>query len=126
MINKTLVKLLKEKNVYSDEVMQSILEHDGSVQHLTNILSDEERDVFKTFKEVSQLELIRQASVRQNFIDQGQSLNVLIDPKTPTKDINTLHIESWKLGVKCLYYQRSINASQEAMRNILNCPTCEG
>lgn len=125
-INPKLKEVLDAKGKYTSDVLESILLHDGSVQHLTNILDENERNVFKTFKEISQLEIIKQAATRQKHLDQGQSLNLLIDPNTPVKDINTIHIEAWKLGVTCLYYQRSINASQETIRNILNCSSCEG
>jgi ribonucleoside-diphosphate reductase alpha chain len=124
--NPNLEKLLESKGQNTPEVRRSILEHDGSVQHLTNILNDNERDVFKTFKEISQMEIITQAAQRQQYIDQGQSLNLLIDPKTEPKDINKLHIEAWKLGCRCLYYQHSVNASQEAIRNMTTCSSCEG
>ncbi len=124
--NPKLQEVLEEKGKNTPEVWQSILEHDGSVQHLTNVLDEHEREVFKTFKETSQMSVIKQAAVRQQFLDQGQSLNILIDPETPVKDINKLHIEAWKLGISCLYYQHSINASQEAIRNMLSCSTCEG
>ena len=124
--NPKLSSILTEKGRNTEDVWDSILKHDGSVQHLTNVLSDYERNVFKTFKEISQMEVIKQAAQRQKYIDQGQSLNILIDPKTPVKDINSLHVESWKSGITCLYYQHSINASQEAIRNMLTCSTCEG
>ena len=124
--NPKLMEVLKSKGKNTPDVQDSILKHDGSVQHLTNILDEHERNVFKTFKEVSQLEIIKQAAERQKFIDQGQSLNILVDPKTPVRDINSLHIEAWRAGITCLYYQHSINASQEVIRSMLNCSTCEG
>ncbi|MFP4644053.1 MAG: ribonucleotide-diphosphate reductase subunit alpha, partial [Spirochaetales bacterium] len=97
----------------------------GSVAHLTETLTDEEREVFKTFSEISQLAVVQQAAQRQKFIDQSQSLNLMIHPATPIKDINQLHIRAWELGVKTLYYQHSINAAQEFNRNLLNCSACE-
>jgi ribonucleoside-diphosphate reductase alpha chain len=96
----------------------------GSVQHL-EFLSDHEKLVFKTFAEISQREVIIQASQRQKYIDQGQSLNIMIPPDTSPKDVNQLMIFAWENGIKSLYYQRSANPSQELARNILACSSCE-
>lgn len=122
--NKHLKKLLDELNKDTPEVWKSILENGGSVQHL-DFLDDYQKDVFKTFSEISQLAIVQQAAQRQKYIDQSQSLNLMIHPQTPLKDINTLHIRAWELGVKTLYYQHSINAAQEFNRNLLNCSACE-
>jgi len=97
----------------------------GSVQHLSE-LSAEEKEVFKTFKEISQLEIIQQASIRQKYIDQAQSLNLNIPHDLPIKEVNKLMIEAWKLGVKTLYYQRSQSVSKEFISNIVTCSSCEG
>jgi ribonucleoside-diphosphate reductase alpha chain len=96
----------------------------GSVQHL-DFLSDVEKDVFKTFGEISQMEIVKQAAQRQRWIDQAQSLNLMIHPDVPLKDINSLFIEAWKLGLKTLYYQRSVNKAQQVSRDILSCSSCE-
>lgn len=122
--NPYLQKLLKEKDKDTKEIWQSITKKGGSVQHLT-FLSDEEKAVFKTFGEISQLEIVQQASVRQKYIDQGQSLNLLIHPDTPVKDINALMLEAHALGIKTLYYQRSVNLAQEVGRNLMVCQSCE-
>jgi ribonucleoside-diphosphate reductase alpha chain len=82
-------------------------------------LSDEEKDVFRTFSEVDQSKVIEHAADRQEYIDQGQSLNVMVDPNTPVKDINQLYIQAWKQGVKALYYQHSMNAAQQLVRKRL-------
>jgi ribonucleoside-diphosphate reductase alpha chain len=103
----------------------SILERGGSVQHL-NFLSDVEKGVFRTFGEISPLEIIQQAAARQKFIDQSQSLNLMIPPNADLKEVNKLMIEAWKLGVKSLYYQRSSNPAQELVRNLNACVACEG
>jgi ribonucleoside-diphosphate reductase alpha chain len=103
----------------------SILVKGGSVQHL-DFLSDHEKDVFKTFGEISQKEVVIQASIRQKFIDQSQSLNVMINPKTPAKQVNELLIFAWESKIKTLYYHRGANPSQELSRNILTCASCEG
>jgi ribonucleoside-diphosphate reductase alpha chain len=97
----------------------------GSVQHL-NGLTQEEKDVFKTFKEISQLEIIQQASIRQKYIDQSQSLNLNIPSNLPVKEVNKLMIEAWKLGVKTLYYQRSQSVSKELVTSLVDCKSCEG
>lgn len=113
--NRFLERLLIEKNKNTDEVWKSILENDGSVQQL-DFLEKEEKEVFKTFSEIDQNVIIEQAGDRQKFIDQGQSLNLMIDPSISIKDINALYIKAWELGVKSLYYQHSINAAQQFNR----------
>ena len=123
--NPYLETLLKLKDANTAEVWESILIRDGSVQHL-DVLTDQEREVFKTFAEISQLSVIQQAAQRQSFIDQSQSLNLMIHPDTPTKDINKLYLTAWELGVKTLYYQHSVNAAQELNRDLLTCSSCEG
>lgn len=122
--NPYLKKLLKDKDLDTDEIWKSILVRGGSVQHLSQ-LNQEEKDVFKTFGEISQKEIVIQAAQRQKFIDQSQSLNFMIPSGTPPKQINELMIEAWKMGVKTLYYQRSSNPSQELSRNIMACTSCE-
>lgn len=123
--NPYLVELLQEKGLDTAKTWESILLNDGSVQHLDG-LTDEEKEVFKTFSEISQLAVIQQAAQRQQYIDQGQSINVMIHPDTPTKDINQLYLTAAELGLKSLYYQHSINAAQRFNRNLLNCSSCEG
>lgn len=123
--NPYLEKVLEGYGKNDRETWLNILSRDGSVQHL-DFLTTHEKDVFKTFREISQLSIIQQAGQRQKFICQGQSLNLTIDPRTPTKDINALYLEAEKLGVKSLYYQNSVNAAQEFKRNLLDCASCEG
>ena len=123
--NKYLQKLLVEKDLDNEEVWRSIMLNNGSVNHLKQ-LSDNEKNVFKTFKEISQLEIIQQASIRQKYIDQAQSLNLNIPANLPVKDVNNLIIEAWKLGVKTLYYQRSQSVSKEMVTNLVSCSSCEG
>lgn len=122
--NPYLENLLKEKNKNDQETWKSILVKGGSVQHL-DFLSQEEKDVFKTFGEISQKEIVIQAAQRQKFIDQGQSLNLMIPPTAKPKEVNELMIFAWEQGIKGLYYQRSSNPSQELARSILTCSTCE-
>ena len=123
--NPFLVKLLESKGLNSSNIWESILLHDGSVQHLEQ-LSEQEKEVFKTFAEISQLAVIQQAAQRQKYIDQGQSINVMIHPNTPTRDINQLYLTAAELGLKSIYYQHSISAAQNFNRNLLNCSSCEG
>lgn len=123
--NQQLAKVLAKRGEDRDSVWQSILNHGGSVQHLDCLL-DVEKAVFKTFAEISPKEIIIQAAQRQKYICQSQSLNLLIDPGVPAKDVNALMIEAWRLGVKSLYYQISKNAAQQLSRSILTCSSCEG
>ena len=113
--NKFLEKILKAKNQNTEEVWKNILENDGSVAHI-NFLSKEEKEVFKTFSEIDQKVIIEQAGARQKYIDQSQSLNLMIAPSMSVKDINTLYIKAWESGVKSLYYQHSMNAAQQFNR----------
>ncbi|ADY51818.1 ribonucleoside-diphosphate reductase, alpha chain [Pseudopedobacter saltans DSM 12145] len=122
--NKYLRALLEEKGIDNEETWRTIMLNHGSVQHLTE-LTQEEKDIFKTFKELSQYEIILQASIRQKYIDQAQSLNINIPSNLPIKDVNNLIIEAWKLGVKTLYYQRSQSVSKEFVSNLVTCTSCE-
>lgn len=122
--NPYLKTLLKSKDQDNQDVWKGVLEHGGSVQHL-DFLSQEEKDVFKTFGEISQKEIVIQASARQKYIDQGQSLNLMIPPDVPAKDVSKLMIFAWESGLKSLYYQRSSNPSQMLARNLLECKSCE-
>jgi len=123
--NPFLVELLKEKGIDNEKTWESILLNDGSVQHLA-ALNDEEKEIYKTFAEISQLAVIQQAAQRQKYIDQGQSINVMIHPETPTRDINQLYLTAAELGLKSIYYQHSMSAAQRFNRNLLNCSSCEG
>lgn len=116
--NPTLQALLAEKGHDDKATWDSIRDHDGSVQHL-NFLSDQEKAIFRTFAEIDQQAIIDQAAVRQKYLDQGQSLNIMVPPDTPIKDINALYIDAWKKGVKSLYYQHSMNAAQQMVRKKL-------
>lgn len=122
--NKYLAKLLEEKGLDNEDVWREIMLNHGSVQHMTQ-LTQTEKDVFKTFKEISPMEIITQAGQRQQYIDQAQSLNLNIPASLAIKDVNNLMIEAWKLGVKTLYYQRSQSVSKELMVNFVTCSSCE-
>jgi len=123
--NPHLIEVLKTYGNNTSDVWKSILVTGGSVQHLM-FLSDHEKEVFKTFGEISQREVILQAGIRQKYIDQSQSINLMIHPKTPPRDTNQLLIFAWEQGVKTLYYHRGTNPSQELSRNLLHCASCEG
>ena len=122
--NPYLDEVIKSYAVNYDDTWMSILKHGGSVQHL-EFLSDNEKSVFKTFSEITPLVIVQQAGARQKYIDQAQSLNIMIHPDVSAKDVNALIIEGWKLGVKTFYYQRSANPAQELVRDIMNCAACE-
>ena len=121
--NPFLLKLLKEKDKDSKEVWDGIRDADGSVQNL-DFLNSKEKEVFKTYAEIDQMDIILQAAGRQTYIDQGQSLNVMISPDMPAKEINKLYITAWKLGLKSLYYQHSMNAAQKFAQT-KECKSCE-
>lgn len=122
--NPFLVKLLEEKGRNTNDVWRSIRDYDGSVQHL-DFLTDNEKDVFKTYPEIDQMTVIYQAANRQNHIDQGQSINVMVHPDMPTKDLNNIYMTAWKLGIKSMYYQHSMNAAQK-FKQKKECTSCEG
>ena len=123
--NRFLEAILKERGRDEREVWDSIAQRDGSVQHL-DCLTDEEKEVFKTFAEIPQMAIINQAAQRQEYIDQAQSLNISIDPsEVSVREINQLYISAWEKGVKSLYYQNSVNAAQKFSRDILDCKACE-
>ena len=122
--NPFLEDLLEEKGQNTTEVWRSIRDFDGSVQHL-DFLSENEKDVFKTYPEIDQNVIVYQAANRQNHIDQGQSINVMVHPDMPVKDVNNIYITAWKLGVKSMYYQHSMNAAQK-FKQKKSCDSCEG
>ena len=125
--NPSLEKLLCEKGV-DDEVWDSILAHNGSVQHL-DCLSDEEKAVFRTAREINQFELVKQAADRQPFICQAQSLNIFVDPDITAEEMFKLHLSAWKNGVKSLYYLKSSSPLKKKAPTLVlitkeGCPYC--
>lgn len=121
--NPFLMDLLEEKGQNTNEVWKSIRDMDGSVQHL-EFLTEAEKAVFLTYSELDQLDIIYQAANRQNHIDQGQSVNIIVHPDMPTKEVNKIHVTAWKLGLKSLYYQHSMNAAQK-FKQKKDCVSCE-
>jgi ribonucleoside-diphosphate reductase alpha chain len=127
--NPDLEALLDEKGLNTPQTWDIIAEDKGSVKNIDG-LTEEEKEIFRTFKEINQLELVRQAAVRQEYIDQGQSLNLAFFHDAPAKWINQVHIEAWKLGIKALYYLRSesnLRADSKQQRDLYSeCIVCEG
>ncbi len=122
--NPILESLLEEKGKNTPEVWRSIRDNDGSVEHL-EFLTEHERDVFKTYAEIDQKVIVYQAANRQNYIDQGQSINIMAHPDMPIRDLNDVYVTAWRLGVKSMYYQHSMNAAQK-FKQKKECASCEG
>src|SRR5210317_1187516 len=126
--NPTLEKLLEEKGFNNKETWDKILHDGGSVQDL-DCLTPEEKDVFKTFKEINQLELVNQARIRQQYIDQSVSLNLAFPSEASPKWINKVHMEAWKKGIKTLYYTRTesvLRGDLAAAAMDESCMSCDG
>ena len=133
--NPTLVKLLKKHKLNTDEIWNKILEDGGSVQgidELENVFCAHDvpaKDVFKTFKEINQLELVNQAGLRQQYIDQAVSLNLAFPSEATPKWINSVHMNAWKKGVKTLYYMRTesvLRGDIAAKAMDEGCVSCDG
>lgn len=122
--NPELTKVLESYDKNDNPTWRSILEKGGSVQHL-KFLTDHEKEVFKNFGEISQKEILIQAAQRQKYIDQGQSINMMVPPNTKPKEVNELLVWAWQNGIKSLYYQRSANPAQELSRSLNECAACE-
>ncbi len=150
--NKELIKVLKKIGIDNEETWEKILVDGGSVQDI-NILDDwayinkklvylpdaseqdllhgydSVKDVFKTFKEINQLELVSQAGIRQQYIDQSVSLNLAFPSTATPKWINQVHFEAWKKGVKTLYYTRTesvLRGDIAAAAMDPDCVSCDG
>ena len=134
--NPTLVEELKKHNLNTDEIWDQILADGGSVQGvkaLDKITIGEHdipiKEVYKTFKEINQLELVNQAGIRQQYIDQSVSLNLAFPSQVDPKWLNKIHLEAWKRGIKTLYYMRTESVlrgdiAKQAMDP--NCLSCDG
>jgi ribonucleoside-diphosphate reductase alpha chain len=126
--NPVLEKLLCDRGI-SNEIWEHILEAKGSVQDL-ECLTSQEKEIFKTAREVDQFELIKQAADRQPFICQGQSLNLFVDPESDPAYIMRLHLSAWKMGLKSLYYLKSSSLLTKKRNNgaqvvtKIDCPWC--
>ena len=127
--NPVLEKYLEEKGHNSEEVWQQILKDKGSIANLPeDIMPVDDKEVFLTFAEINQLALVEQASVRQKYVDQAQSLNLAFDPGDSPKFINLVHQTAWKLGLKTLYYLRtdSVINGDIGSRTSEDCLSCDG
>jgi ribonucleoside-diphosphate reductase alpha chain len=150
--NPELEKVLRLIGKDTKEVWDQILEDLGSVQNLSFLddwcyyngvitkrseITEEEytqngvsiKDVFKTFKEINQLDLVRQAGIRQQYIDQAVSLNLAFPSTADPKWINQVHLEAWKKGVKTLYYMRTESVLRGDIASSAmdpNCLSCDG
>ena len=149
--NKELEKVLRKAGINNKETWDKILKDGGSIQdikelddfgyinsklvrlsehHTLNLTGfDKVKDVFKTFKEINQLELVNQAGIRQQYIDQAVSLNLAFPSEATPKWINKVHMEAWKKGIKTLYYMRTESVlrgdiAQQAMDP--DCAACDG
>ena len=126
--NPTLEKLLKSKKLDIKEVWDKILKDGGSIQGLKE-LTEDEKEIFKTFKEINQLELVRQAGIRQQYIDQSVSLNLAFPSIATPKWINKVHLDAWEKGIKTLYYMRTesvLRGDIAAKAMDEECISCDG
>ena len=150
--NKELIKVLKKVGIDTEETWNKILEDGGSIQDINSLDDwgyinkklvylpdtseqdmlngyDAVKDVFKTFKEINQLELVNQAGIRQQYIDQSVSLNLAFPSIATPKWINQVHFEAWKKGVKTLYYTRTesvLRGDVAAKAMDPDCLSCDG
>ena len=134
--NPTLEKVLEENNLNNKKIWDQILKDGGSVQGVKALekitLGDHDiplKEVFRTFKEINQLELINQAGIRQQYVDQSVSLNLAFPSEAEPKFINKVHLDAWKKGVKTLYYMRteSVLRGDIAERAVdPDCVACDG
>jgi ribonucleoside-diphosphate reductase alpha chain len=126
--NKILEELLESKGYNIDSVWDQILKDQGSVINVPSyILTDEEKSVFLTFKEINQLEIVKQNAIRQKFVDQAISLNLCFDPNDTPKWISQVHKEAHKSGIKTLYYLRTESVLRgDNLQRLSECVSCEG
>ena len=125
--NPTLETILKKQKLNTKEVWDKILADGGSVQDIKG-LDEDTKEVFKTFKELNQLELVRQAGIRQQYIDQSVSLNLAFPSEATPKWINKVHMDAWRKGIKTLYYMRteSVLRGDIANQAMEDCVACDG
>ena len=125
--NPTLEKILKKQKLNTKEIWDKILADGGSVQDIKG-LNEDTKEVFKTFKELNQLELVRQAGIRQQYIDQSVSLNLAFPSEATPKWINKVHMDAWHKGIKTLYYMRteSVLRGDIAKDAMEDCVACDG
>ena len=141
--NNELKKVFKKIGIDTKEIWDKILEDGGSVQgikeldgwfydHLGRLTQEDGepvKNVFKTFKEINQLELVGQAGIRQDYIDQSVSLNLAFPSEAEPRWINQVHFEAWKRGIKTLYYMRTesvLRGDIAAKAMDPSCISCDG
>ena len=133
--NKYLEQLLDSKDANTENVWKEIVANKGSVQHL-EILSEEEKDIFKTAVEINQSWVVEHAAQRQEFVCQSQSVNLFFPPDVTKGDLHNVHMLAWAKNLKTLYYLRSEaisradNVSNQVKREVIfeqeDCLACEG
>ena len=134
--NPTLESVLEDVGLNNEEIWDKILEDGGSVQgieRLDNILMGDHdipaKEVFRTFKEINQLELVNQAGIRQQYVDQSVSLNLAFPSEATPRWLNQVHMDAWKKGVKTLYYVRTESVLRgDIAANAMDpsCLSCDG
>ena len=132
--NPTLVKVLRKYKLNNETIWSQILKDGGSIQGIKELDGIEingtpVKEIFKTFKEINQLELVRQAGIRQQYIDQSVSLNLAFPSEATPKWINKVHMEAWKQGIKTLYYMRTesvLRGDIAAAAMNEDCLSCDG
>ena len=134
--NPTLEKVLNDNNLNNKKIWDQILKDGGSIQGIKALdkltLGDHDipiKDVFKTFKEINQLDLVNQAGIRQQYIDQSVSLNLAFPSEAEPKFINKVHLDAWKKGIKTLYYMRTesvLRGDIAASATDESCTSCDG
>jgi ribonucleoside-diphosphate reductase alpha chain len=125
--NQILEALLESKGYNIDSVWDQILKDQGSVIGLPDyILSEDEKQIFLTFKEINQLEIVKQNAIRQQYVDQAISLNLCFDPNDSPKWISQVHKEAHKSGIKTLYYLRTESVLRgDNLNRLAECVSCE-
>jgi len=126
--NPVLEALLESKGFNIPSVWDKIAKDQGSVYGVEeHILSDDEKEVFRTFKEINQLEIVRQAGIRQKYVDQTVSLNLCFDPNDTPRWMSEVHKEAHKVGIKTLYYLRTESVLRgDNLDRTAACVACEG
>jgi len=133
--NKYLEKALEEKGMNTDEVWKTIINNDGSVQHL-DFLTEDEKLVFKTAFEIDQGWVVDHAADRQPLICQGQSVNLFFPSGSPRSYVNSVHLRAWKKKLKGVYYLRTnagvsadkvgLQVERVALQDAEECMSCQG
>ncbi len=134
--NPTLESLLEDVGLNNEEIWDKILEDGGSVQGIERLddilIGDHDipaKEVFRTFKEINQLELVNQAGIRQQYVDQSVSLNLAFPSEATPKWLNNVHMDAWKKGVITLYYVRTDSVLRgDIAANAMDpsCLSCDG